>query len=544
MKRFLVVLLIIFFTVSIISVDIGCKKAEPYKQETKKTETTEVESTTSKITVSKIYFDSDRDGKIAFESDRDGNTEIYIMYVDGSEQTNLTNNPEHDGSPSFSPDGSKIVFVSYRDGNSEIYIMNADGSEQTRLTNNAADDGQPSFSPDGSKIAFESDRDGNTEIYIMYVDGSEQTRLTNNAADDLYPSFLSDGPKIAFESNRDGKYKIYTMNVDGSEQVKLTKGGGFAAPWAYSFSPSGSEIAFNYFYGNNHNVYAGRIDGTVIVGLTTDYADDGYPSFSPDGSKIAFESNRDGNYEIYVMGNFGLVQENLTNNPSNDRFPAFSPIKIETSRIENIPSEDLGDCYLYMSLTETGVEIESLRISRSSFTEYAFFCQGRMYEHRIGKLSEKLMEKLSRDIENSGFFNFEDVYECPENFSVEGTISLSVLNNGEIKSVHELGTDAPSSFYGLIDYLRGQIISRLRDDTRHGTFIKVEKYPWSSKSEIVISDEELKAYPLLAMAINNPGWFIYVDTLTNAGLDNYIAQDGYYFYLNYEGNTFLVEAYE
>ncbi len=494
MKRFLVVLLIIFFTVSIILVDIGCKKAEPYKQKIKKTETTEVESTTSEITVSKITFDSDRDGKIAFESDRDGNTEIYIMYVDGS--------------------------------------------DQTRLTNNAADDGYPSFSPDGSKIAFESNRDGNTEIYIMNIDGSDQTRLTNNAADDLYPSFLSDGPKIAFESNRDGNYKIYTMNVDGSEQVKLTEG--FLDPWAYSFSPSGSRIA----YGNNHDIYTREIGGMVIVGLTNVYADDGYPSFSPDGSKIAFESNRDGNYEIYVMGNFGLVQENLTNNPSNDRFPAFSPIKIETSRIENIPSEDLGDCYLYMSLTETGVEIESLRISRSGFTEYAFFCQGRMYEHRIGKLSEKFMENLSKHIENSGFFNLEDVYECPENFSVEGTISLSVLNNGEVKSVHELGTDAPGSFYGLIDYLRWQIISQLRGDTRHGTFIKVEKYPWGSKSEIVIGDEELKAYPLLAMAISNPGWFIYIDTLTNAGLDNYIAQDGYYYFLNYKGNTFLAEVYE
>ena len=31
--------------------------------------------------------------KIAFRSDRDGNSDIYIMNIDGSEPTNLTNNP-------------------------------------------------------------------------------------------------------------------------------------------------------------------------------------------------------------------------------------------------------------------------------------------------------------------------------------------------------------------------------------------------------------------------------------------------------------------
>jgi len=43
----------------------------------------------------------------------------------------------------------KIVFLSYRDGNGEIYIMNADGSEQTNLTNNPADDIASAWSPNG-----------------------------------------------------------------------------------------------------------------------------------------------------------------------------------------------------------------------------------------------------------------------------------------------------------------------------------------------------------------------------------------------------------
>ena len=41
--------------------------------------------------------------KIAFQTLRDGNYEIYVMNVDGTGQTNLTNNPSHDITPDWSP---------------------------------------------------------------------------------------------------------------------------------------------------------------------------------------------------------------------------------------------------------------------------------------------------------------------------------------------------------------------------------------------------------------------------------------------------------
>jgi len=261
--------------------------------------------------------------KIAFVSVRDGNYEIYIMNVDGSGQTNLTNNSAIDLYPSFSPDGSKIAFESSRDGNDEIYIMNVDGSGQTRLTNNSAGDYSPSFSPDGSKIAFASNRDGNNEIYIMNVDGSGQTNLTNNLATDFYPSFSPDGSKIAFSSDRDGNYEIYIMNVDGSGQTRLTNNSAFDG--YPSFSPDGSKIAFSSGRDRNYEIYIMNVDGSGQTRLTNNSANDLYSSFSPDGSKIAFSSVRDGNDEIYIMNVDGSGQTNLTNNSASDFYPSFSP---------------------------------------------------------------------------------------------------------------------------------------------------------------------------------------------------------------------------
>ncbi|TMB69356.1 MAG: hypothetical protein E6J43_04485, partial [Chloroflexi bacterium] len=117
------------------------------------------------------------------------NRDIYIMNVDGSALTRLTDNPAEDIEPSFSPDGTRLVFTSRRDGNREIYVMNADGSQQTRLTNEPADDFHPDWSPEASHIVFTSTRDGNREIYSMASDGTGPVRLTAHEADDFQPAW-------------------------------------------------------------------------------------------------------------------------------------------------------------------------------------------------------------------------------------------------------------------------------------------------------------------------------------------------------------------
>ena len=75
--------------------------------------------------------------QIVFETNRDGDFEIYVMYIDGSEQTNLTNNPAaYDIAPMWSPDGRQIIFRSDRDGERfeyKSYAMSADGSNVTLL---------------------------------------------------------------------------------------------------------------------------------------------------------------------------------------------------------------------------------------------------------------------------------------------------------------------------------------------------------------------------------------------------------------------------
>jgi len=76
MKKLLLVLLVITLAVSLF---VGC------------------------IFVTQGGGEGEGEGKIAFVSDRDGDLEIYVMNADGSNQTNLTNNPGLDIGSSWGP---------------------------------------------------------------------------------------------------------------------------------------------------------------------------------------------------------------------------------------------------------------------------------------------------------------------------------------------------------------------------------------------------------------------------------------------------------
>lgn len=218
--------------------------------------------------------DSDIDCKarLAFQSYRDGDSEIYVSEADGSDQTNLTQDPGSDFSPRWSPNGARIAFV--RD--SRVWIMNSDGSDSVQLTFGPSE-ADPQWSPDGARIAFKRNDGGASNLWVVMASGGGSTQLTTAGASRF--SWSPDGTKVVFSTERDGNLEIYTMNSDGSAETRRTY----------------------------------------------DSSEDDAPVWTPDGFEILFRSRRSGNDDLWMMGPIGNNVRNLSNTPEPERDPVFMP---------------------------------------------------------------------------------------------------------------------------------------------------------------------------------------------------------------------------
>ena len=286
-----------------------------------------------------VSFDG---SKIAFISDRNGNRDVYVIDLnwmdgftkwEGKNLINVTNSPENDWFPKFSPVSYKIVYASYfpLNDNYDIFTMNYDGSGKKNITNSKSYEKYPQFSVDGSYIIYQGWVKGKKDIFFSNLLESNRINLTKNPSSNdiisLGNAFSPDGNKIIFTSDRDGNMNIYKMSSDGSNHEQLTFNE--ANDFEPVFSPDGSFIVFTSLRDGNKEIYIMDNNGLNMFNISNNDADDWSPRIYPDSKKIVFQSLRDGllNWEIYVMNIDGSTQRNLTNNPSTDYSFVILPLK-------------------------------------------------------------------------------------------------------------------------------------------------------------------------------------------------------------------------
>ena len=271
--------------------------------------------------------------KIAYTSQQpphDNLYEIYVVRADGTFPTRLTISShlagEVEARPVWSPNGSKLTFQSYRDGKSEIYVMNADGSNQTNVTHDPNHNYDPVWRPDGMGVTFVSardDRDRRYELYFVNTDGTMREIVGLTSYDSLSsPFWFPVGSTIGYlyvgQSSQVVGPVVCTLTpghivCEGDYFGTLYTAGNVTCP---VWSPEGSKLAFVSNAEGKKDIYVAntRSSSESPKRLTSSLMGEGatMPAWSPDGAEIIFTADWTGNAEIYIMNADGTNVRRLS----------------------------------------------------------------------------------------------------------------------------------------------------------------------------------------------------------------------------------------
>ena len=118
---------------------------------------------------------------------------------------------------SWSPDGTRIAFasatllpdgspepgapsaeVNYVAPDNEIFVIDVESTELTRITDNGVLELTPAWSPDGTSLLFTSDRDGDPDLWLVSLAAPDEPRNLIDDADDPHDDAIADwywGPR-------------------------------------------------------------------------------------------------------------------------------------------------------------------------------------------------------------------------------------------------------------------------------------------------------------------------------------------------------------
>ncbi|HEX5651996.1 MAG TPA: S9 family peptidase, partial [Chitinophagaceae bacterium] len=276
------------------------------------------------------------------------NTDIWMISWDGKEQVQLTNSPDGESNPKWSPDGKFLAFTAARGGgSSQVYIMDRRGGEGRKLTDSKGELSDYAWSPDSRQLL----------LTIRDPEDTGKAKVPKPYVIDRY-KFKQDVSGYLYDKR---KTHLYLFDIAAKKLDTLTRGiyNESSAQW----SPDGARIAFvsnqtaDPDRNSNNDIFI--IDakpGSIPKKLTSWKGSDSAPRWSPDGKKIAYlQSTADDDFLMYDQPVLAIRDldggEPLLVSKSLDR-PVYNPRWSKDGSSVAVLVAD--DCQRYIAAYQTG----------------------------------------------------------------------------------------------------------------------------------------------------------------------------------------------
>lgn len=234
------------------------------------------------------------------------NTDIWMVSWDGNQTVQMTNSPDSESGPRWSPDGKYLSFTSSRQGakGSQVWLLDRRGGEAVKLTDIKAGISEYAWSPNSKKLALVV-RDPNPDEKNGDTPSTAKPMVINRY------QFKEDGS--GYLANTPRYSHIYLFDIEEKKLDTLTRGNfdDSGPVW----SPDGKYIAFvsnrtpDPDRNSNSDIFVVEaVSGAVPKQITTWNGRDASPQWSPDGLRLAYlRSNSDANWMMYDQSELAIV---------------------------------------------------------------------------------------------------------------------------------------------------------------------------------------------------------------------------------------------
>jgi Tol biopolymer transport system component len=177
--------------------------------------------------------------------------DLWVTSAEKGDAVNITNSPEHESFPVWSPDGKMIAYIVRYDekggDGQSLHIIPASGGKAKKILDKAGREGH-AWSPDGKELAVISDG----KISVIPISGGKVREIFDlkefhiKRAGAL--SWLPDGKHFAFIGEKEEEYgirnRIYLVSTKGDKAVELAADDDNWKDWLYP-SPDGKWISYD-----------------------------------------------------------------------------------------------------------------------------------------------------------------------------------------------------------------------------------------------------------------------------------------------------------
>jgi len=141
------------------------------------------------------------------QTDIEGRVDLRKLDIRDASSETITDAPEIDFQPDWSPDGRTIAFASGKGGSMALWSAPATGGKRLRLNDNGY---YPRFSPDGRSLLYWSQ----AALWTMNVDGKNPRKVRDDVADPTPAGWVKGVPKTYLDAEvNNGKPILPSFDV-------------------------------------------------------------------------------------------------------------------------------------------------------------------------------------------------------------------------------------------------------------------------------------------------------------------------------------------